>query len=166
MFGPQLRKFTLTAHVVSSVGWLGAVGAFLALAIVGLRSSDPQKVRGAYLAMDPLGWYVIVPLSFAALVTGLVQALGTPWGVLRHYWVLFKLLITVVSTIILLVHMRPIAHVSSAAAESVFAAGELRPVRVQLLVDAAAALVALMIATVLSIYKPRGTTRYGRPRQP
>ena len=33
---PGLRKFALTTHVTSSVGWLGAVGAFLALAIAGV----------------------------------------------------------------------------------------------------------------------------------
>jgi hypothetical protein len=33
---PRLRKFALTAHVTSSVGWLGAVAAFLALAVAGL----------------------------------------------------------------------------------------------------------------------------------
>lgn len=29
---PRLRKLTLTAHVTASVGWLGAVTAFLVLA--------------------------------------------------------------------------------------------------------------------------------------
>ena len=48
---PGLRKFALTTHVTSSVGWLGAVGAFLALAIAGVGSEDAQIVRAAYLAM-------------------------------------------------------------------------------------------------------------------
>jgi hypothetical protein len=47
---PGLRKFALTAHVVSSVGWLGAVVAFLALAVVGLASEDAELVRAVYLA--------------------------------------------------------------------------------------------------------------------
>jgi hypothetical protein len=46
-----LRKFALTTHVTSSVGWLGAVGAFLALAIAGVGSENAQIVRSAYLAM-------------------------------------------------------------------------------------------------------------------
>jgi hypothetical protein len=49
---PRLRKFALTAHVTSSVGWLGAVAGFLALAVAGLTSQDAQMVRAAYLAMD------------------------------------------------------------------------------------------------------------------
>lgn len=77
---PHLRKLALTAHVTASVGWLGAVGAFLALAIAGLTSPDAHMVRAAYLGMDLTGWFVIVPLSFASLLTGLVQALVTPMG--------------------------------------------------------------------------------------
>ena len=48
---PGYRKVALTAHVTASVGWLGAVAGFLALAIAGLTSHDPQHVRSAYLAM-------------------------------------------------------------------------------------------------------------------
>ena len=51
-FSPPLRKLALTAHVVSSVGWLGAVVCFLALAVVGLRGEDPLRARAAYLAMQ------------------------------------------------------------------------------------------------------------------
>lgn len=160
---PGARKLALTAHVVSSVGWLGAVAGFLALAIVGLAGSAPEQVRAAYIAMETLGWYVIVPLSFAALVTGLVQALGTTWGVFRHYWVLFKLLITVIASVLLLVHMQPTVALADAAERGVLDA-EIAWLRVQLVADAAAAVLVLLVAVALSVFKPKGTTRYGRRR--
>lgn len=75
-----IRKFALTAHVASSVGSLGAIAAFRALAIAGLISSDAQMMRSAYLAMDLTARAVIVPLVVASLLTGLVQSLGTAWG--------------------------------------------------------------------------------------
>ncbi|MFF5757456.1 hypothetical protein [Streptomyces longwoodensis] len=162
---PRLRNLTLTAHVASSVGWLGAVAVFLVLAAVGLTSDDAQTVRGVYLALEPTGWFVLVPLSFASLLTGLVQSLGTSWGLFRHYWVLFKLLINVIATVLLLVHMQVVGHVADAAAEAGLSSGELFGMRVQLLADAGAALVVLVIAVVLSVYKPRGLTRYGWRRQ-
>ncbi|MDJ0465881.1 hypothetical protein [Streptomyces sp. H27-C3] len=164
-FPPRLRKLTLTLHVTSSVGWLGAVAAFLALAVVGLTSGSPQTVRGAYLAMDVVGWYVIVPFSVACLLTGLVQSFGTGWGLLRHYWVIVKLLITVVATVLLLVHMQPVGHLADAAARAALAGGELEGVRIQLIADTAAALLVLLTAAALSVFKPRGVTRYGRRRQ-
>ena len=77
---PRLRKFALTTHVVCSVGWLGSVASFLALAIAGVTSDDAQMVRAAYLAMELTGWFVIVPLSLASLITGIIQSLGTQWG--------------------------------------------------------------------------------------
>lgn len=106
---PGLRKFALTAHVVSSVGWFGAVAGFLALAIAGLMSPDAQIVRAVYLAMDLTARFVIVPLCLASLLTGLVSSLGTSWGLFQHYWVLVKLLLAIPSTILLLLHTRPIA---------------------------------------------------------
>src|SRR5688500_14178347 len=101
-----LRKLMLSAHVISSVGWLGAVGAFLALAVIGVTKQDAPTVRGVYLVMQPTAWYVLVPLAFASLLTGIVMSLGTTWGLFRHYWVLVKFGLTVFATIILLIYMR------------------------------------------------------------
>ncbi|MER5224516.1 hypothetical protein [Streptomyces flaveus] len=162
---PRLRKLALTAHVTSSVGWLGAVTVFLALAVAGLTSQDAQTVRGAYIAMELTGWLVLVPLSLASLLTGLIQALGTSWGLFRHYWVLFKLLITVIATVLLLVHMQVAGHVADAAAEANLSSSDLVGMRIQLLTDAAAALLVLLVAVTLSVYKPRGLTRYGWRKQ-
>jgi hypothetical protein len=89
---PNLRKLMLTAHVTSSVGWLGAVTSFLALAIVGVTTQDAQIMRAAYLGMELTAWCVIVPLSFASPLSGIVQSLGTTWGLFQHYWVLIKFL--------------------------------------------------------------------------
>ena len=165
MMTPALRKFGLTAHVSSSLGWFGSVTAFLALAVSGLTSRDAELVRAVYLAMNLIGWSVIVPLSVASLLTGLVQSLGTPWGLFRHYWVVIKLLITVFATILLLVHMQPVGHLARVVATATLAGGELAGLRIQLVADAAAALAALLVAATLSVYKPRGLTQYGRRKQ-
>jgi hypothetical protein len=162
---PRLRKFALTAHVTSSVGWLGAVAGFLALAVAGLTSQDAQMVRAAYLAMELTAWFVIVPLSLASPLTGLVQSLGTQWGLFRHYWVLVKFLITIPSTIVLLLHMQPISRIAGVAAETTLSSADLRGLRIQLVANAGAALLVLLVATTLSVYKPRGMTSYGRRKQ-
>ena len=158
---PGLRKLALTAHVTASVGWLGAVACFLALAVAGLASRDSQTVRAAYLAMELSTRFVIVPLSFAALLTGLVQSLGTRWGLFRHYWVLIKFLLTVLAALILLLHTRPIGYMAAVAAETALAGSDYRGLRIQLVADAGAALLVLLVNTTLSVYKPRGMTRYG-----
>lgn len=94
----------------------------------------------------------------------LLQGLGTPWGLIQHYWVVAKLAITVVSTLLLALHTRPIAYLAEvAAAQRV--GPDLRRLRLQLTIDAGAAIVALLLATVLSIYKPLGVTAYGRRKQ-
>ena len=157
-----LRKLSLTAHVTSSVGWLGSVAGFLALAIAGLTSPNEQIVRASYVAMELVGWCVIVPLSVASLITGLVQSLGTTWGVFRHYWVVAKLAITVAASILLLVHMQIADRMASAAADMTLAAGDFRGLRIQLVADAGAAVLVLLVATALSVFKPQGLTPFGR----
>lgn len=160
---PGVRKLALTAHVVSSVGWLGAVTGFLALAVVGLTSQDAETVRGAYLVMEPAAWFVLVPLAFASLLTGLVQSLGTTWGLFRHYWVLFKLMINLVATAVLLMYMETFSFMAGVAADPSADLGVVRSASPAL--HAAVALLLLLTATVLAVYKPRGMTRYGQRKQ-
>lgn len=158
---PGLRKIALTAHIATSVGWLGAVVAFLALAVLGLTGRDVPPARGAYLTMDALAWYAILPLCLAALITGVIQSLGTHWGLLRHYWVVVKLLVTLVSTFILLLHLRPIGHLAGLAADGPVSDGVYLAGKIQLVVAAGGALLALLALTVLSVFKPTGRTPYG-----
>ena len=162
---PPVRKLALTAHVVSSVGWLGSVGAFLALALAGLWSRDAMAVRAAYVAMDMTTWLVIVPLCLASLATGLVSSLGTMWGLFRHYWVVAKLLFTLVATGLLLLHTRPISLMAEAAANASLGCGDMRGLRIQLVADAGTAVLVLLVNTTLAIYKPRGLTPYGWRKQ-
>ncbi len=165
---PRLRKLALTAHVTFSVGWLGAVAAFLALSIVGLTSQDAEVVRGVYLSMNLIGEFIIVPMSLAALATGLVQSLGTQWGLFRYYWVLVKFVLTIFATIALLLHqytaVAKAANLVSGGAGTLPSA-ELGPGGTQLVADATLAILVLLVATALAVYKPWGLTRYGRRRQ-
>jgi hypothetical protein len=156
----QLRRFMLTTHITFSVGWFGAVAAFLALAIAGVTSSDAQIVRAAYLMMELVGWCVIVPASIGALVTGILQSLGTQWGLFRHYWIVVKLVLTVGATLLLFLHMQPISTVAQVASEQFLNAGELSGLRIRLIADAGAAMLVLLINITVSVYKPWGKIRF------
>ncbi|MFG1697167.1 hypothetical protein [Nonomuraea sp. NPDC049309] len=157
---PGLRKVLLITHVSTSVGWFGAVAAYTALDVAAVNSQTIATVRAAHLAMELIVSYVIVPLAFAALVTGVIQALGTPWGLLRHYWVLAKLLLTTVATLVLLVEAQTVAAMAQHAASS----GDPRGMP-GTLPHSIGGLVVLLLITMLSVVKPQGLTRYGWRKQ-
>ncbi|MDQ2706480.1 MAG: DUF2269 domain-containing protein [Actinomycetota bacterium] len=159
---PGLRKFALTAHLTFSVGWIGAVFVYLALGVSAVTSTDAETVRAAWIALEVTGWFVIVPLALASLATGLVMSLGTSWGLIRHYWVLITLVLTVVCTVVTLLHMPDVStrtdvvRQANGADPSGFG-GDLEHPGIGLVV--------LLVITVLNVYKPRGLTRYGWRKQ-
>lgn len=159
---PRLRKFALSVHLAFSVGWIGAVLAYLALGIAARSSNDVQTVRAAWTAMDLIGWYVIVPLAVASLLTGLVMALGTKWGLFRYYWVLFSFVLTTFATVVLLLHMPDVSLMADAAQEAEGA--RLEALGGDLL-HPGIGLVILVVIQVLNVYKPPGMTRYGWRKQ-
>lgn len=156
----RVRKAALTTHITVSVGWIGAVATYLALAVTGLTSQDGQLVRAAYLAMEVTAFYVIVPLAVATLLTGLVMALGTRWGLFRHYWVLISLLLTIIAIVILLTQLENIRYAASIAADPTTSSADLRGAAGQVL-HSGLGLVVLLVITALNVYKPQGLTPYG-----
>lgn len=157
---PRLRKTVLTLHISTSVGWFGAVLAYLALDITAVTSNDPQTVRGAYVAMSLIVVYVIAPLAIASVVIGIVNALGTSWGLLRHYWVLVKLLLTLFAAGILLAEVPTVTYLGRAAAS----AADPRVLPGTLL-HSIGGLTVLLITVILSVFKPPGITPYGWRKQ-
>jgi hypothetical protein len=164
---PGLRKFALTVHLTFSIGWLGAVAAFMALSVVGLTSRDEGMVRAVYLVMDLVTWWVIVPLALGSLLTGIISSLATRWGLFQYYWVVVKLIITLLSTIVLLIHTQPVGLLSAAASAAGTApfGTTLQKTQLQMVISSGIALVILIVLTALSVYKPRGLTRYGQRKQ-
>ena len=159
---PGLRKLALIVHLTASVGWIGAVIAYLALGLSAATSRDVQTVRAAWIAMELTGWSVIVPLALAALFSGLVMSLGTPWGLFRHYWVLISLVLTVFATVVLLLHMPTVSSLADVARAADGAdlgglGGDL--------FHAGGGLLVLLVITGLNVYKPRGMTPYGWRKQ-
>src|SRR5215203_969427 len=159
---PALRRVMLAAHIICSVGWLGAAAAYLALGVAAQVSMQPQIVRAAWIGMELTGWFVIVPLACLAFLTGLVLSLGTPWGLLRHYWVIIALLLTALSLAVLLLHMPSVSAAAALARTADDASTR------QLggdVVHPAVGLVVLVVVTVLNVHKPRGLTPYGQRKQ-
>lgn len=179
---PGLRKFTLTIHLGFSVGWIGAVVAYLALVLTAMSLGEPVYVRSTWIALDVIGRYAIVPLAWGSLVTGLIISLGTSWGLFRHYWVLISLVLTVFAIYILVPHMHSVKSLAAAAAETSEAdlagipahaeadhahadaahlAGRLVAALEGELLHAGVGLLVLLAVQVLNVYKPRGLTPYG-----
>jgi hypothetical protein len=154
-----LRRAALAMHLISSVGWVGAAGAYLAAGVAARVSDQVPTVRAAWISMELIGWLVIVPLGCLAFLTGLVMSVGTRWGLVRHYWVLIALVLTSLALAVLILHMPSVS-----AGAAVARTGDDRAV-LQLggdIAHPALGLVVLVVVAVLNLYKPRGLTRYGQ----
>lgn len=156
------RKALLTLHIALSVGWLGAVLAYLPLDVTTAASEDPTRVRAAYVAMDLMAGYVLVPLAITALASGVALSLVTSWGLFRHYWVVVSLVLTALATLVLLVETRTIEALAASAATASDAAVLALPSTLPHSIGGA---LVLVLVLALNVYKPRGLTRYGWRRR-
>ncbi len=106
--------------------------------------------------MELSAWFVIVPFCFASLLTGIVQAVGTKWGLFKHYWIIIKLFLTVTCTVLLLLQMRPISYLAGLAEDSSFINAQHSREIINLIAKAGMGLLVLVAITTISVYKPWG----------
>jgi hypothetical protein len=149
-------------HLTVSIGWVGAVLAYLGLGVASVTTERVSTIRGAWIAMELIGWWVIVPLALASLLTGVVMALGTKWGLVRYYWVLISFVLTTFATSILLLHMPDVSTIADQARAG--RGSELHGLGGDLF-HAGVGLGILLAVLTLNVAKPPGLTRYGWRRQ-
>ncbi|GEB55581.1 hypothetical protein [Streptomyces gardneri] len=153
---PRRRKAILTLHVTVAVGWVGIEIAQLLLGLVGLFTDDEAVVRATHVVMEILGIELIAGIAWMTLLTGLLLSAATQWGLLKHYWIVVKLVLTVV---LMLDGHFFLQHWLREQAET---GGASESLGLRLVVSMSVALVLLVAATALSVYKPWGKTRRGR----
>ena len=153
------RKALLATHLTVSLGWIGAAAAYVVLGLAAESSEDAATIRAAWIGMELIGWFVIVPMALASLATGVIMGLVTRWGLLRHYWVVISLVLTTFATAVLLLHMPTVSAMADDARQGQDEqlsqlGGDLGHPTIGL---------ALLIAILaLNVIKPRGLTRRGR----
>lgn len=138
--------------------------AYVVLDLTATLSEDPDRVRGAWMAMNAVVSSVIVPLALASLVTGLVISLGTRWGLFRHWWVLISFLLTVVAVVVLWSETGVIRAGAQVAADPETSVDDLLALPGTLL-HSIGGLVVLLLVQVLNVVKPQGLTPYGWRKQ-
>ncbi|MFI6860258.1 DUF2269 domain-containing protein [Streptomyces sp. NPDC050421] len=148
----RIRRSLLVTHVSVSVSWLGLTVGLLTLAVTAFATDDPVTAQAATRAMKIFGDWLVVPVALAALLSGLVLSLGTPWGLARHRWVWTKFWLTLVTTGLSVFSLRP----------GINEAAERGTTGIDLVVAPSVATATYLFITAISVLKPWGPTRHGR----
>ncbi|MGQ4447592.1 DUF2269 domain-containing protein [Streptomyces griseus] len=147
-----VRRGVLVAHVAVSVSWLGLTVGLLTLGLTAFLTGDPATASAATRAMKVFSDWLVVPVALLSLVSGLVLALGTPWGLARHRWVWIKFWLTLITTGLSIFSLRP--GIDAAVADEV--------VDINLVIAPSVATATYLFITAISVLKPWGLTRRGR----
>ncbi|MBC2907512.1 DUF2269 domain-containing protein [Streptomyces cupreus] len=152
------RRATLVVHVVASASWLGLTLGLLALGGTAASTGSPVTVEASVRAMKLFADWLLLPVAFLTLLSGLLLSLGTVWGLARHRWVCTKFWLTLATTTATAFALRP--GVNSAV--TAVAAGGPLPDASEVLAGPIVSLSAYVFMMVISVLKPWGLTRRGR----
>lgn len=163
---PTVRKVVLVLHIVAGIGWMGVDIALFVLLVTARTTNDANLAASAFNAIRMIVPVAVPPLSLGILATGLILGLGTPWGLVRYWWVLVKLILSLVMTALVFLSLVPgvsSLQVLAAAGMSADAVrASLGPLPTQMMFPPVVSFLMLCVATVLSIFKPWRRTPWSR----
>lgn len=142
---PTFFKLMLTLHIIVSVGLLGDSAGYLAVAIHAANVPDPLAARESYRILQLFAFMFGIPLSFAALITGLWLTFITKWKLLQYPWVTIKFLL-IISVILIG------ALVLKGGMDAMLSGGG--GAERKLIAGASYDVLALTIAVILGVFKP------------
>ena len=92
------QKWLKGFHIFFACQWIGAA-VCLALMNAFMKASDGTELYGINLSMKFIDDLIIVPGAIGSLLTGLLYAIFTNWGWLKHNWIIIKWLINIFGVI-------------------------------------------------------------------
>jgi hypothetical protein len=144
-------KLALTAHILGSVGWFG-VAVFVLFAFVASQVTGDGTLSNALLRTVETSPWLSIPVGLLAAATGVLLSLGTKWGLVRHWWVVAKIAISIIVIVTDAFVLGRAAHDHLAGITS---PGDLYGPTI-------AHAAVLEVATLLSVLKPKGRTPWRR----
>lgn len=160
--GPT-RKAVLTVHIISAVGWLGVDAVFAVFVVITMTATDPMLLGVSYYALDVFVFWGLITAGLICLASGLLLGWGTKWGVLRYWWVAVKLGLNIVLTLLVPFALAPTLADSGEYGSQLLTGVVTAGPPEDLIFPIVVAPTALVVAIVLSIYKPWGKIRKGQP---
>lgn len=158
------RRTVLIAHIVSAGAWIGIDVIVAVLVLTGWFSPDVEVRSLAYRA---LAHFIVIPMltsGLICLITGGWLGWGTPWGLVRYWWVAAKLAINLALCTVMVVVLAPGMDDVDRYGRSLLAGTPDHLQVATLFFPPAVSLTTLTFATVLAVVKPWGRIRAGRAR--
>ncbi len=157
--GGRARKAVLLVHVLSAAAWLGIDLALGILVVVSLSTSDVNTAGVAIQAIDIFAIWPMLGASVVCMISGVVLGVGSKYGLVRYWWVTTKLVLNVGMSLLIAFALRPGVAEAARIGERMMAGDPAAVIPSGLLYPVVVAPTLLLVAYVLSVFKPWGRIR-------
>ena len=160
--GRRARRAVLTVHILGAGAWIGIDVVLGVLVFTAVLTSSTATEALCYQALELFAVWPLLTAGLVTLASGVVLGLGTTYGLVRYWWVAVKLVLNVVLVGLVAFALRPGLAEAAAYGELLAAGGPATSDVGGLVFPPVVSGVALVTATILSVFKPWGRLRRER----
>ncbi len=155
----RTRKAILVTHVIAAGIWIGLDVAMAVLIFTAMGTSDQQTQAFTLQALELVTVWPMFAAGLLSLATGVLLGLGSKYGLVRYWWVAVKLVLNVVLCTLIVLALRGGVTDAAEAGRAMAAGIDVAWNSGDLVFPPIVSPTALVIAFVLSVFKPWGRLR-------
>lgn len=97
----QKKKSLLVAiHVISVASWIGGTLGMLLLGVYLQNAANGEQLYYTLANMEIIDENLLKYPALLSLITGIMLSIWTQWGLVKHYWVTIKFILTILTIMI------------------------------------------------------------------
>jgi uncharacterized membrane protein len=89
------KQLIVALHVISAASWIGGTMGLILLLIYLKSAANGEQLAYTLSSMEVIDDNLLKYPALLTLLTGVLLSVWTQWGLVKHYWVAIKLVLTV-----------------------------------------------------------------------
>ncbi|CAH1201890.1 hypothetical protein [Paenibacillus sp. JJ-223] len=87
-------------HVISASSWIGGTLGMLLLGLYLYSAANGEQLAYTLASMEIIDENLLKYPALMTLLTGILLSIWTQWGLVKHYWIVIKLILTLTTILI------------------------------------------------------------------
>lgn len=154
------KSILVSIHVLSVASWIGGTLGMLLLAGYLQNAANGEQLFYSLASMEIIDENLLKYPALLTLITGIMLSSWTQWGLAKHYWVVIKLVLTILTILIGIFFLNKwTAGLVVTVEEMGFAALQHSPFQskwLSIMITSSFNLFCLVLMTFITYFKPFG----------
>ncbi len=154
------KSFLVAIHVIAVASWIGGTLGMMLLGLYLQNAANGEQLAYTLVSMEVIDENLLKYPALLSLLTGIMLSVWTQWGLVKYYWVMMKLVLTIMTILIGIFFLNDwtasLAEMVEKMGFSTLQNPDFQKTWLSMIITASFNLICLVLMVFLTYFKPFG----------